>query len=240
MGELGGLLVEQGRQQGLSMNCFLPTAGFGFLVNSVLRAGRDAAWKRLYRRFFGGLMLGTHGVSVRRRIQDFGEAEGQYLMLLVFLLFGMIMVPTARPFSDGAALLYAILSLTIVRMLPVAVSLIRGQAGLGVGGLYRVVRTADRVGPLYADGCRTVGFAGVWPSAVGDRAHGIAHVFLHGSHRRTPLRALWQEGAYEIRKRKRSRILIKPRNAFPRPPTILTPAALDAPRYYPIKICPDI
>jgi NhaP-type Na+/H+ or K+/H+ antiporter len=73
--------------------------------------------------FFGGLMLGTKTPEVRERIQDFGEAEGQYLMLFVFLIFGMVMVPAVVPHWDWHALLYAVLSLTVIRMLPVAVSL---------------------------------------------------------------------------------------------------------------------
>ena len=73
--------------------------------------------------FFGGLMLGIRTQSVRERLQDFGEAEGKLLSLLVFLIFGMAMVAPAVPYWDGSMLLYAVLSLTVIRMLPVAVSL---------------------------------------------------------------------------------------------------------------------
>jgi NhaP-type Na+/H+ or K+/H+ antiporter len=73
--------------------------------------------------FFGGLMLGVRTRSVRERLQEFGEAEGQQLCLFVFLIFGMVMVPAVTEYWDGKALLYAILSLTVVRMLPVAISL---------------------------------------------------------------------------------------------------------------------
>lgn len=73
--------------------------------------------------FFGGLMLGTHTHIVRERIQEFGEAEGQQLQLFVFLLLGLILVPKMAGYWDGRAWLYAILSLTVIRMLPVAISL---------------------------------------------------------------------------------------------------------------------
>jgi NhaP-type Na+/H+ or K+/H+ antiporter len=73
--------------------------------------------------FFGGLMLGTHTPIVRERIQEFGEAEGQQLALFVFLIFGLVAVPAVANHWDAKAWLYAILSLTVVRMLPVAVSL---------------------------------------------------------------------------------------------------------------------
>lgn len=76
--------------------------------------------------FCGGLMLGvsTKTEAIKERIQEFGEAEGQQLILFVFLIFAMVMVPIAVDYWDIRALLYAILSLTIIRMIPVAISLI--------------------------------------------------------------------------------------------------------------------
>ena len=76
--------------------------------------------------FAGGLMLGFSSRSelIRERIQEFGEAEGQQLILFVFLIFAMVMVPKAIEFWDVRAWFYAILSLTVIRMLPVAISLI--------------------------------------------------------------------------------------------------------------------
>jgi NhaP-type Na+/H+ or K+/H+ antiporter len=73
--------------------------------------------------FFGGLMLGVQTHEIRERIQEFGEAEGQQLGLFVFLVFGLAAVPRAVGHWDGNAWVYAILSLTVIRMLPVAVSL---------------------------------------------------------------------------------------------------------------------
>ncbi|TDJ26894.1 MAG: sodium:proton antiporter [Gammaproteobacteria bacterium] len=75
--------------------------------------------------FAGGLLLGssTSSEQIRERIQEFGEAEGQQLILFVFLIFAMAMVPQAVGYWDFNAWLYAVLSLTIIRMLPVAISL---------------------------------------------------------------------------------------------------------------------
>ena len=74
--------------------------------------------------FFGGLLLGTRTKAVRERIQEFGEAEGQLFSLVVFLVFGAVLVPVAKDHWDGMALLYAVLSLTVIRMVPVMLSLI--------------------------------------------------------------------------------------------------------------------
>ena len=53
----------------------------------------------------------------------FGEAEGQQMELFVFLIFGMVLVPVAMEHWDAPALLYALLSLTVVRMVPVFLSM---------------------------------------------------------------------------------------------------------------------
>ncbi|MDJ0842359.1 MAG: cation:proton antiporter [Acidobacteriota bacterium] len=74
--------------------------------------------------FFGGLLLGARSPLVRKRIHEFGEAEGQQLSLFVFLIFGLVMVPAAAGYWDGHAWLYALLSLTVIRMVPVALCLI--------------------------------------------------------------------------------------------------------------------
>ncbi len=75
--------------------------------------------------FTGGLLLGssTKSDQIRERIQEFGEAEGQQLIWFLFLIFAMAMVPWALEYWNFNAWLYAVLSLTIIRMIPVAISL---------------------------------------------------------------------------------------------------------------------
>jgi NhaP-type Na+/H+ or K+/H+ antiporter len=69
-------------------------------------------------------MLGTNTEKVRERVYEFGEAESQAFVLTIFLLFGMILVPMSWMFWDLNTWIYAVLSLTVIRMLPVALSLI--------------------------------------------------------------------------------------------------------------------
>ena len=71
-----------------------------------------------------GLTMGTTSEIVRHRIQEFGETEGTQLILIVFLIFGLAMVPLAVPYWGAPEWIYALASLTILRMLPVAISLI--------------------------------------------------------------------------------------------------------------------
>jgi NhaP-type Na+/H+ or K+/H+ antiporter len=74
--------------------------------------------------FVGGLIFGNF---VRGRcgfVFEFAEAEGQILVLLTFLIFGAAILPHSFGEIDWVTALYAILSLTVIRMLPVGLSLI--------------------------------------------------------------------------------------------------------------------
>jgi len=71
-----------------------------------------------------GLTMGTTSASVRHQIQEFGETEGTQLILVVFLIFGLAIVPVAEQYWGLPELMYALASLTIIRMVPVAISLI--------------------------------------------------------------------------------------------------------------------
>jgi len=70
-----------------------------------------------------GLTLGTGSSQIRHKIQEFAEAEGAILMLVVFLIFGLALIPVAVPYWGMRELIYALASLTVIRMVPVAISL---------------------------------------------------------------------------------------------------------------------
>ncbi len=74
--------------------------------------------------YFAGLLLGVRETAFRDRLREFGEADGTQFSLFVFLVFGVMMLPIAAPFWDWRAVVYALASLTLVRMLPSAISLI--------------------------------------------------------------------------------------------------------------------
>jgi NhaP-type Na+/H+ or K+/H+ antiporter len=74
--------------------------------------------------FCAGLFLGVKNVRVRERIQEFGETEGQMLTLFVFVILGLIIIPAFSPYWDLKALGYALLSLTVIRIIPVFICLL--------------------------------------------------------------------------------------------------------------------
>ena len=73
--------------------------------------------------FVGGLVVGPTVDRVGERLLRFTEAEGQLLNLSVFFIFGVSVLGLLVGLT-WQILLYVLLSLTVVRMLPVAVALL--------------------------------------------------------------------------------------------------------------------
>ncbi|MEA1983943.1 MAG: cation:proton antiporter [Campylobacterota bacterium] len=73
--------------------------------------------------FFGNFsrLIGTHE-------ERFLESEGEVLILISFLVFGLTFIPATIEFWDVKVVFYSLLSLTAFRMIPVALSLV----GLGL------------------------------------------------------------------------------------------------------------
>ena len=74
--------------------------------------------------FFAGLRLSTKIPLVRTQIQEFSEAQGKLFSLIIFFLFGLVCVPNFYIYWDLNLLMYALLSLTLIRMIPVFIALI--------------------------------------------------------------------------------------------------------------------
>jgi sodium/hydrogen antiporter len=75
--------------------------------------------------FVGGLAAGKFGALVGERIFEFTEEQGQLLGLAVFFMFGTVAI-AFLDVADLGIVLYAALSLTLVRMVPAAVA-VRGM-----------------------------------------------------------------------------------------------------------------
>jgi NhaP-type Na+/H+ or K+/H+ antiporter len=142
---------------------------------------------------FAGLLLGVRSHAVRERLQEFGEAEGQQLALFIFLLFGLVLVPEALPHWDSRAWIYAILSLTVIRMLPVALSLVgagldRPSVGFigwfGPRGIASILYLIIVVGKLGAQKLEYVLSVIVLTVLLSVFAHGVSAVPLAGAYGR--------------------------------------------------------
>lgn len=78
--------------------------------------------------FVGGLLFGVRLKDYRDALLRAAEGMGDTFGLLMWVIFGAAVVSLAFSYFSWSIVLYAVLSLTLIRMLPVFVSL----AGLGV------------------------------------------------------------------------------------------------------------
>jgi NhaP-type Na+/H+ or K+/H+ antiporter len=123
VGFVGGRVVDWGTRSGWINDPFQRIAGLG-LALLAFGAAELVGGNGFIAAFAAGLALGNTARGVCNCLYEFGEAEGQLLTLLVFLVFGAAMLPEALPHVTVSAALYALLSLTVVRMVPVALSLL--------------------------------------------------------------------------------------------------------------------
>jgi NhaP-type Na+/H+ or K+/H+ antiporter len=72
--------------------------------------------------FMAGLMVKVSFADAGERMVEFNEAWGELLVYFVFFIFGAMVAPWLPTFTFSIAV-YALLSLTLIRMLPVAISM---------------------------------------------------------------------------------------------------------------------
>jgi len=122
VGWLGGYLVEVASKRDWMNHTFqrLASLSIAFLAFYLAEAIHGNGFIAAY---FSGMLLGTRTEEIRERIHEFGEAESQAMVLFIFLLVGLVLIPFSFPYWDVPTIIYSILSLTIIRMLPVILSL---------------------------------------------------------------------------------------------------------------------
>ena len=188
VGWLGGLLVDWAARRGWMNDTFqrLASAALAMLAYA---AAEEVHGNGFIAAYFAGLLLGVRSHAVRERLQEFGEAEGQQLALFIFLLFGLILVPAALPHWDSRAWIYAVLSLTVIRMLPVALGLVgsgldRPSVGFigwfGPRGIASILYLIMVVGKLGAQKLKYVLAVIVLTVLLSVFAHGVTAVPLSG------------------------------------------------------------
>lgn len=128
VGGLGGMLLKAARHRGWAAEGFAGPAVLGLAVCAYASAvalrgnGFIAA-------FVGGLAFGTAAGRRGQRLVPFVEETGALVSLLVWLAFGAVAVAPAVEGLTWQIILYAVLSLTVIRMAPVAVALAGARLG---------------------------------------------------------------------------------------------------------------
>jgi NhaP-type Na+/H+ or K+/H+ antiporter len=123
VGFLGGRIMTWGTERGWVSAPFERIAALG-LALLAFGLAELVGGNGFISAFVAGLTLGNSARGIGSCLYEFGEAEGQLLALLVFVAFGAVLVPEALEHVGVSGLVYALLSLTLVRFVPVALSLV--------------------------------------------------------------------------------------------------------------------
>jgi NhaP-type Na+/H+ or K+/H+ antiporter len=122
IGLIGGGLIGLARRKGWMADTLQQLALVALPLLCVL-ASEPIGASMFIAAFVAGLAVQVGFREAGKHSVEFTEEWGQLLGFVVFFLFGMV-VAGAAPQFGLAALLYAGLSLTVVRMVPVAIALI--------------------------------------------------------------------------------------------------------------------
>ncbi len=126
VGGVGGAALKRAAERGWTITSFEALA-LAALAIIAWYAADEAGGNGFIAAFVGGAAAGRAAGSLRERMLDFAEEEGQLLNLAVFFIFGVFATESLADTTWQIAA-YAVASLTVIRMLPVAVAVI----GLGL------------------------------------------------------------------------------------------------------------
>ena len=123
IGALGGWMLREARRRDLAAEDFsgiavLALALLGYAASVAIGANGFVA------AFCAGLAFGASAGPRAPEELVFIEQMGGLVSLLVWTMFGAIAIPLMLERLDALIVLYAVLSLTVVRMLPVALALL--------------------------------------------------------------------------------------------------------------------
>lgn len=190
IGWVGGRLldyaVSKGWVEGIMRQLTTLSIGVGAFAIAELIGGNG-----FVAAFVAGLAFGAAAREHCEGAYNFATDEGELLTLLTFLVFGAIVVGQGKAQLTIETAIYAVLSLTVVRMVPVALSLIGAKLKLqtvafigwfgprGLASILFGVFLLEESGSSFADPI----FAVVtWTVIFSIVAHGMSAVWLSGAY----------------------------------------------------------
>jgi NhaP-type Na+/H+ or K+/H+ antiporter len=185
IGVIGGRLLMLARQRGWTsaMSEELTVLALALLsyVGAVAIGGNG-----FVAAFVGGLLFGASTSSQLHEPVEFTETIGLFASFLVWTVFGALFVgPAITGHIDPVAIVYAVVSLTLVRMVPVAAALtstglrrdtVAFMGWFGPRGLASVVFTLIAVEELHAAGpvAHHIAEFATWTILLSVVAHGLS------------------------------------------------------------------
>lgn len=134
VGVSGAWLVREAIRWGWISDTFERLALLALALLAYVLAGL-AGGNGFIAAFAGGLCAGPFLRGIGERAVGFADAEGQLLNAAVFFTFGAVAIPLLLDEMDLSVALYAGLSLSVIRMLPVGIALL-GTRLRGVSVLF--------------------------------------------------------------------------------------------------------
>lgn len=123
IGYIGARILDTAAAHGWANNAF---QGIGILSLAVLIyvSAELVGGNGFIAVFVGGMVFGNALQHPCTFLFEFMETEGQLLMLITFLVFGAALLPEGIAHLTPTIFFYAILSLTVLRMIPIMLSLL--------------------------------------------------------------------------------------------------------------------
>jgi sodium/hydrogen antiporter len=122
IGSIGGWLLRESMARGFTTRDAAQLAFLGLAVASFFGA-RNLEGNGFIAAYIGGLTCGRVMRHAAEDAREFTETAGNGLAYAVWLMFGAAIVPVAYDqFSDWRTVIFAILALTVMRMLPVTLA----------------------------------------------------------------------------------------------------------------------
>ncbi|MEO1016011.1 MAG: cation:proton antiporter, partial [Pseudomonadota bacterium] len=123
VGWIGGRLIGAAAANGWITETFQGVAAMALAV-IAFAAAEMVGGNGFIAAFACGLVYGNLHVGYSHFLHEFTETESEVLSHLTFFLFGLVVLPGALANVTPEVVLYGFLSLTVVRMAPVALSMI--------------------------------------------------------------------------------------------------------------------
>ncbi len=123
-GYLGAKYIYWGKQSGWMSTRFLKICWLALIILTYTAAEFIGGNGYIASFVFGITSGNVIGKMEEEPLQEFAAAENSLLMLATYVIFGMVMLTKALENLNLTVVMFALLSLTVVRMLPVAISMI--------------------------------------------------------------------------------------------------------------------
>ena len=126
-GALFGKLVDEADNRDMISHTYRNIICIGVAV-LILLGATFVGGNGFIAAFIGGLIFGSFCKIRSQGLTSFVEEEGQLFSLIIFFFFGAVLLPDALQHFTFFCVVYAILSLTVIRMGPIFLSVL----GMGV------------------------------------------------------------------------------------------------------------